>query len=1459
MMNHLYALRIIVILLSFFTGLAPLAEAQDCGLQFSHQKLYEKDAVYQKRNDALNLQLAAATPFKDETIYTIPVVVHIIHQPGANMGTGGNISDQQVFDAISALNDGFSNQGNYYDNVGINIRFEFCLASVAPNGQSTNGITRTASWQDYEIDSATEEPSFKAATSWDTKKYMNIWVVNGISNSAQGVTNVVGYTYLASAHGYYFDGVTIEADYFGTTLNNNKALIHEVGHYLNLEHTFNGGCNNSNCMLQGDYVCDTPPDNSSSYFSCDSPPNTCSTDDDDNTAQNPFRPVWNGGLGDVADMLENYMDYGYKNCQTRFTEGQKTRMRQSFLSYRSSLLQSNVCAITPPVQVVDAGIEKIILTPDNCNENFSATAVVKNYGQETITSMQMVYLFNNQPLQSFVWNGYLAAGSSTNVFINNFSSNNAGSYSLTVLATNANNNGNDSNTNNDQANSNFYNTAYQSVPFTENFNSGSIGNLVWNVKNPDNGNTWATKVVPDCNSSNQTAAFIKFYNNNNYGAEDYMEVKLDLSTYNTASLQFDVAYAMLNSYSNDALQVAVAENCNGIFNEIYYKNAWNLNTSGSFMTAEWQPSACSQWRKETVNLDAYAGKKILLRFKAINGDGNNLYLDNIKVNAAIQVPCNVPNGLQASNITENGAFLSWQPNLQATQYSLAYRIAAAYDWNYVTIYGNTYTAQNLQAATYYECKVAAVCAAGSQSEYSAVQGFTTATPYIEPPTPTDTTTITDPEEPQDTTIIITPPDLSCAAPSFVSVYGIGQDVAQLSWEKSNNAIGYNIRVRREKTEQWDNYYTGDLWTPLNNLEKLSDYQVEIYSICTQQVSQVPATLSFSTYDEPCAAVKSLHLGNISTSSAVVSWQLSNTPTLINVYFRNKSEVNWNQYAVNNTNEATLWSLQPDSEYEAYLLLQCGTAYSIPSDTLNFKTQKIISCDAPFNLSTESVAANSVKLQWDNTGGAIQYEVSYKSEDGKKWKSINTYDKSCWIGDLAADSKYIWQVKSFCADGGESPVSETAVFSTKIAAVNLNNIALDETPCSAITAFKPVFINTNDAYFVWSEIAEENAVFTVRCRTILDMVWVEKSEDDAAAYLSDLTPLTTYQIQIQKTCGSKILVSETLVFTTLPSCATPQQLRATRHDVFSTLLTWQATDYALAYVVEYGEQDGSVIYSDTTSAAHLYIDHLNFCSDYWARVKTLCSNNNNNYSETIYFSTSHCNGETACNGYGFNSQHLFIDSLAIAGTLWQHKSGDNDGYLPLRDTLAALELGAGYQLDIICGGGSNRYFTIWIDYNHNQQYESWEQTATSGEANMTALAFALPDYITPNYYALRIIAADAPIAADAACDYVFTGEAEDYWLEILPKSGGKKGDNATAAWECSVFPLPARDVVYYHLHAYSGAVYSLELYDISGKLLLLQTQNDVAQGQISTAHLSSGVYLLRIVSEQQVLQAKVVVE
>jgi hypothetical protein len=375
----------------------------DKGFYDKHKNL--DDSLYHKILEKINGKRMGRLQGQ---IYTVPVVVHITHNNGAE-----NISDAQVIAGIQHLNDAFRKIPPFDGQGSTDIEIQFCLAQQDDYGNFTTGIDRVQSSL-TNLDMETEDINLKNLSRWDPESYVNVWLVNEINSLSIGA-GVAGYAYFASSHGGPEDGIVCEARWFGSSADNSKIHIHEFGHYFNLYHTFQGGCSNDNCLVNGDKVCDTPPDASIAVSGCSTPPNSCFSDDDDITVINPFRPVADGGSGDQDDMINNYMDYGDQVCQNAFTAGQKERMVAALTDIRGSLLNSRGC-LNICTNLISASFNP-------------STYVIAAGGTVSFTN-------NTSGATSYVWkiNGITHA-SSTNF---NYTFNIAGDYLVELFASNGN-------------------------------------------------------------------------------------------------------------------------------------------------------------------------------------------------------------------------------------------------------------------------------------------------------------------------------------------------------------------------------------------------------------------------------------------------------------------------------------------------------------------------------------------------------------------------------------------------------------------------------------------------------------------------------------------------------------------------------------------------------------------------------------------------------------------------------------------------------------------------------------------------------------------------------------------------------------------------------------------------------------------------------------------------------------
>ncbi|NNC94141.1 MAG: T9SS type A sorting domain-containing protein [Chitinophagales bacterium] len=686
MMKMLRVLKGTLLVLLLPMGSAMAQNPVLCGTADVLAQMKQSDPKLDDRMRDIEAQLQRYMSYgmRSGNVITIPIVVHIIHN-GDPIGSNQNITDAQVQSQIDVLNKDFRRQNADTVNTPASFlsdaadsKIEFCLAQQDPNGAATNGILRY-NYNQTSYSTSYIEGTIKPATIWSRNSYLNIWVMK-LADGYLGYSTFPG----ASANQ---DGVVVDHRYFGkyplnpnnTNYSLGRTTTHEIGHWLNLLHTFNAGCG-SDCATTGDRVCDTPPVSAANY-GCSQSATSCG----------------------VISMVQNYMDYSDDACMNLFTKGQRDRMIATLNGTRSSLLNSIGCVPVNGPPVPDFISNSTLICPSE--------------------SVQFTDMSTNGATS---WSWTFSGGSPASSSIQNpvVSYNSNGIYSVTLIATNANGSQNITKSNYITVDNSGTNS-----PFYYSFSSGVLQPAGWSLENTDNGKTWELKSTKNASNNIAKVAYMNNHNYNSSGQEDHLTTEnIDLSGLSDPVLIFNVAYAQYSSQYADGLKVSVSNDCGTTFDPHVYDKAGSALATAPNSTSEWFPMSASDWRSDTVPLSQYLNDVIQFKFTNVNGYGNNLYLDDIHVadRASMSVPCTSPTQLSVSNVQETSVVLDWEVVNGALDYTIRAKGLTETSWITIDVNsGNSYQATGLNNSMLYEWQVRSNCNAGGSnvSNYSQLDTF----------------------------------------------------------------------------------------------------------------------------------------------------------------------------------------------------------------------------------------------------------------------------------------------------------------------------------------------------------------------------------------------------------------------------------------------------------------------------------------------------------------------------------------------------------------------------------------------------------------------------------------------------------------------------------------------------------------------------------------------------------------
>lgn len=525
------------------------------------------------------------------TVYTIPIVFHVLHQGGSE-----NISDAQVYDAVRVINEDFRKLNKdtnvivpAFKGIAADMEIQVALAQLDPNGNCTNGIDRIFT------DETNQGSDQSKLNQWPRNKYLNIWVVKRIASGAAGYA----YYPASTVNRPQIDGIVVLNDYVGSigtsVLGRSRTLTHEIGHYLNLPHLW-GSTNDpglqSNCNTD-DGISDTP--NSIGWQSC----------------------VLNGSTCGSLDNVQNYMEYSY--CSRMFTQGQGVRMRATMTSSiagRNNLWSTN--------NLVETGVS---LPAVLCKANFEVNRDFACTG-DTIIFSDLSYSNPNTWLWQF--NGALPSSS----FISNpkvvYTQPGLYDASLTVF------NGGVSKSITKNNIVRVYSTTADTITesFVESFENQQYLDNKWLFIDDFGGGMF--EVTSDASVSGTKSLFFdNISNSRDNQVVSIISPSFDLAALSNPKLKFSYAYASKTGSSNDAFNIYSSTDCGKTWNP-RFGLIGNTMSTAPVTTSAFIPQNANEWASFTLPLSAVTNfDNVRFKFEFIGNQGNNFFLDDLNITGTL--------------------------------------------------------------------------------------------------------------------------------------------------------------------------------------------------------------------------------------------------------------------------------------------------------------------------------------------------------------------------------------------------------------------------------------------------------------------------------------------------------------------------------------------------------------------------------------------------------------------------------------------------------------------------------------------------------------------------------------------------------------------------------------------------------------------------------------------------------
>ncbi|MDY6403579.1 MAG: fibronectin type III domain-containing protein [Bacteroidales bacterium] len=379
----------------------------------------------------------------------------------------------------------------------------------------------------------------------------------------------------------------------------------------------------------------------------------------------------------------------------------------------------------------------------------------------------------------------------------------------------------------------------------------------------------------------------------------------------------------------------------------------------------------------------------------------------------------------------------------------------------------------------------------------------------------------------------------------------------------------------------------------------------------------------------CAVPDSLRANEITSSSAMISWDFAYMQENFSLEYKRSDSETW--IAVPNIeNNYLLYGLEDNTDYDVRVKAICQYEESLFSEILTFKT--IIDLGIPENI-TYTITDSSALISWDLVENATNYLVSWTSENNNEtWNEQSVEENQILINNLSANTNYFFRIKSTheeitspwseilslktaCSKNSTYPFEETNEISVlnygheylapQCWRIENQNILSQKFDLTNLSYGELSFVYSSPVFF-YLEISTDGGETFTNFTTI-------SPTDNPSTKIYSLSSLVYYDdVVFRLNIDSSSFYNENGIhitnFRIAEGCPLPQNISINNLETESFTLTWEDTNLVNSWSLTLKDNNDAILSSITITDSSYSFENLSAGQNYKVILRSICGEN-----------------------------------------------------------------------------------------------------------------------------------------------------------------------------------------------------------------------------------------------------------